>query len=81
MHTKNCRAFFSIFVKLSDKDDFQEIMDRSSHHGAEETNLTRNHEVAALIPGFSQWVMIQRCCDLWCRSQTWLGSDIAVAVV
>ena len=24
---------------------------------------------------------IQRCHDLWCRSQTWLGSHFAVAVV
>ena len=23
---------------------------------------------------------IQHCCELWCRSQTWLGSGIAVAV-
>ena len=28
----------------------------SSHHGAEEMNLTRNHEVAGLIPGLAQWV-------------------------
>ena len=29
---------------------------RSSHHGAAETNLTRNHEFAGLIPGLAQWV-------------------------
>ena len=23
---------------------------------------------------------IRHCCELWCRSQTWLGSGIAVAV-
>ena len=28
----------------------------SSHHGAAETNQTRNHEVAGLIPGLAQWV-------------------------
>ena len=28
----------------------------SSCCGAAETNLTRNHEVAGLIPGFVQWV-------------------------
>ena len=29
---------------------------RSSHHGAAETNPTRDHEVASLIPGLTQWV-------------------------
>ena len=24
---------------------------------------------------------IQRCCELWCRWQTWLGSRVAVVVV
>ena len=28
----------------------------SSHHGTEETNPTRNHEVVGLIPGLAQWV-------------------------
>ena len=28
----------------------------SSHHGTVEFNLTRNHEVAGLIPGLTQWV-------------------------
>ena len=28
---------------------------RSSHRGTAETNLTRNHEVAGLIPGLPQW--------------------------
>ena len=27
-----------------------------SRHGAAETNPTRNHEVAGLIPGLAQWV-------------------------
>ena len=27
---------------------------RSSHHGSAEINLTGNHEVAGLIPGFTQ---------------------------
>ena len=26
------------------------------HHGAVETNLTRHHQVAGLIPGLAQWV-------------------------
>ena len=42
-------------------------------------NLTRNHEVVGSIPGLAQW--IQGCSELWCRSQTWLGSGIAVALV
>ena len=29
---------------------------RSSHLGTVEMNLTRNHEVADLIPGLAQWV-------------------------
>ena len=28
---------------------------RSSHHGAAEMNLTRNHEVVGSIPGLAQW--------------------------
>ena len=27
----------------------------SSHRDAVETNLTRKHEVAGVIPGFAQW--------------------------
>ena len=42
-------------------------------------NLTRNHEVAGLIPGLSQWLSIQHCCELW--SQMRLGSDGAMALV
>ena len=28
----------------------------SFHHGSVETNLTRIHEEAGLIPGLSQWI-------------------------
>ena len=31
----------------------------------------------ASLPGIRIW----RCRELWCRSQTWLGSLVAVAVV
>ena len=31
------------------------INSRSSHLGAAETNLTRNHEVVGSIPGIPQW--------------------------
>ena len=30
----------------------------SSHHGAEETNLTRNDEVEGSVPGLDQWVKV-----------------------
>ena len=36
-------------------------------------NPTRNHKVAGPFPGLTQ-------CELWCRSQTKLGSDVAVTV-
>ena len=45
------------------------------------TNLTGNHGVAGSIPGLIQWVKVQRCRELWCRWQMWLGSGMAVAVV
>ena len=37
-------------------------------------NPTRNHGVAGLIPGHTQWVRIQRCRELWCRLQMQLGA-------
>ena len=49
-------------------------------HSVAEMNLTRNHEVAGSIPGLTQWVRIQRFCELWCGSQMQFGSHIAVAV-
>ena len=52
----------------------------SSRRGAVEMNVTRNHEFAGTIPGLARWVKDQGCHELWCRSQTWLGSGIAVAL-
>ena len=56
----------------------------NSRHGASETNLTRNDELAGSIPGLAgsrMGLRIQRCRELWCGSQTRLGSSVAVAVV
>ena len=44
------------------------------------TNLTKNHEVAGLIPGLAQWVEDGRCYELWCRSQMLLRSGVAVTM-
>ena len=33
------------------------------------------------MPALAQWVRVQCCCELWCRSQRWLGSCVAVVVV
>ena len=66
----------------------------SSHHGAAEVNLTRNHEVVVLwnqirLASMRMQVRslalfgglrIWRYCELWCRLQTQLGSGIAMAV-
>ena len=49
----------------------------SSHRGAVETNPTRNHEVAGLIPGLTQRVKDRYCLELWCRSQMWLWCRLA----
>ena len=57
------------------------LFHRSSCRGAEEAKLTGNHGW-----GFDSLVSlsglrIQRCRELWCRSQTRLGPGVAVAVV
>ena len=52
----------------------------SSHCGAAETNATSISEVAGSIPALRSGLRIQCCHELWCRSQKWLQSHIAVAV-
>ena len=44
------------------------------------TNPTRIHEDADLIPGLARGLRIRCCRELWYRSQTQLGSQVAVAV-
>ena len=44
-------------------------------------NLTGVHEDAGSIPGLLSGLRIQCCYELWCRSQTWLGSRVAVTLV
>ena len=67
-----CTSFFKKIINIG-----------SSHHGAvvNESNYqlgTMRLQVRslALLSG----LMIQHCCELWCRSQTRLGSCIAVAL-
>ena len=47
-------------------------------------NRTSLREDVGSIPDLTQWLIewlgIQHCRELWCRSQTWLKSFIAVAV-
>ena len=63
--------------------DFKTVLRKplwSSRRGTVETNPTRNHvvEVRSLV-SLSR-LRIPHCCELWCRSQTQLGSCVAVAV-
>ena len=43
-------------------------------------NLTRIHENTVLSLASLSGLRIQHCCELWCRKQMWLRSDVAVAM-
>ena len=63
---------------LEDKESrFQEPRSELESCSAEK-NLPNNYEDAGSILG---GLRIQRCLELWCRSQTRHGSDVAVAIV
>ena len=42
------------------------------------TNPTRNHEVWVRSLPLLSGLMIRRCCELWCRLQTQLGSCVGL---
>jgi len=57
---------------VQDTYDDQGLLSITSYHGssprgAVETNPTRNHEVAGLIPGLIQWIKDLALLSLWCR--------------
>ena len=43
-------------------------------------NLASIHEDVGLMPGLPQWVWNWHCCELCHTSQTWLQSQVAMAV-
>ena len=53
---------------------------KSSCCGLAVMNPANTHEDPGSIPGLAQWVKYLGCHELWCRSQTWLGPGVAVAV-
>ena len=44
-------------------------------------NLTNIHEDVGLILASLSGLRIQPCCELWCRSQTRLGSRVTVVLL
>ena len=52
----------------------------SSHQDSAVTKPTSMHEETGSIPGLAQWIEDPALLWLQCRSQTWLRSDVAVAM-
>ena len=65
------------FLSLWKVNSHQYWFYQSSHGGSVEINLTSNHKDTGSIPDLAQW----HCYELWCKSQSQLGSGVAVAVV
>ena len=55
--------------------------DRSSHRGSVVTNPTHIHEDLGSIPDLLSGLRFQHCRELGCRSQIWIRSRLAMAVV
>ena len=58
----------------------QKLVFSSSHRGSVVNEPTCIHEDTGLNPGLAQWVKDPALQWLWRRSQTQLGSGVAVAV-
>ena len=72
---------FQTFIYLRVSGINKKSISRTSHHGSGETNLTvpMRTQVRSLASLSGLWIW---CCrELWCRSQTQLGSGGSVAVV
>ena len=52
----------------------------SSRPGAAEMSPTRNMRLRVQSPASLSVLRIRRCYELWCKSQTWFGSRVAMAV-
>ena len=59
-----------------------EVLSRSSHCGSvgEEPNIVSIRMRVQSLASLSE-LSIWPCCKLWCSSQAWLGSGVAVAVI
>lgn len=70
-------VFLCIFLVLY---GFKIQLSWSFHCGSTVTNTASFHEDAGSILASLTGLRIQHCCELWCRSQMYLGSSVAVDV-